>query len=136
MGLVSCEFAIFLIVEHRCKHWVEPMLFGHKNKLQVDLGDLEEEQDRLSIFLKSNLDVDFVSSKGKLSSDSEKIEPQELQKLVTKFLHRRNLNSSHWVSLEGSVVKINRFKSEKKKPEKQHKKTTSSSSSITQSWGL
>ena len=91
------------------------MLFGHKNKLQVDLGDLENEQENLLGFLKSNLEVDFVSGKGKLSSDSEKVAPQELQKLVTKFLHRRNLNSSHWVSLEGSNLKINRFKIEKKK---------------------
>ncbi len=112
------------------------MLFGHKNKLQVDLGDLENEQDHLSSFLKSNLKVDFVLNKGKLSSDSEKIAPQDLQRIVTKFVYRRNLNSSHWVSLEGSLVKINKFKGDHKKPEKQHKKSTSSSSSITQSWGL
>ena len=113
------------------------MLFGHKNKLEVDLGDLENEQEHLSGFLKSSTKVDFVSNKGKLSTDSEKIAPQELQRLVTKFVYRRNLNSSHWVSLEGSVVKINKFKSDSKKPEKQHKKSSSSSSSsITQSWGL
>ena len=113
------------------------MLLGHKNRLQVDLGDLENEQDHLSSFLKSNLKVDFVLNNGRLSPDSEKIAPQELQRLVTKFLYRRNLNSSHWVSLEGSIVKINKFKSENKKPEKQHKKSSSSSaSSITQSWGL
>jgi hypothetical protein len=113
------------------------MLFGHKNKLEVDLGDLENELEHLSSFLKSSAKVDFVSSKGRLSSDSEKIAPQELQKIVTKFIYRRNLNSSHWVSLDGNVVKINKFKSDSKKPEKQHKKSSpSSSTSITQSWGL
>jgi hypothetical protein len=113
------------------------MLFGHKNRLQVELGDLENEQEHLSSFLKLNLKVEFEASKGKFLFNSEKVSPQELQKIVTKFLHKRNLNGSHWASLEGSVVKINKFKSESKKPEKQHKKgSSSSSSSITQSWGL
>jgi hypothetical protein len=130
------KIRMFLIVEVPCRHYGEPVLFGRKNKLQVDLGDLENEIDNLSSFLKSNLNVDFVSGKGNLFSDSEKVAPQELQKIVTKFLHRRNLSSSHWASLEGSIVKINKFKIEKKKPEKQHKKNSSSASSITQSWGL
>ena len=101
------------------------MVFGnHKNKLQVDLGDLQDEKEHLSSFLHSNLNVDATSSQNKLSVESEELSPQELQRVVNKFVYRRNLNGTHWVSLEGSVVKINKFQNAKK-PEKNKKPGTS-----------
>jgi len=101
------------------------LLFGnHKNKLQVDLGDLQGEKEHLSSFLHSSLKVDATSSQNKLSVESEELSPQELQRVVNKFVYRRNLNGTHWVSLEGSVVKINKFKNAKK-PEKNKKPGTS-----------
>jgi len=42
---------------------------------------------------------------------------------VTKFVYQRNLNSTHWVSVEGSTVKIKRFKGAAKKKEKRKKDT-------------
>jgi hypothetical protein len=103
---------------------LDTLLFGnHKNKLQVDLGDLQGEKERLSSFLHSSLKVDATSSQNKLSVDSEELSPQELQRVVNKFVYRRNLNGTHWVSLEGSVVKINKFQSSKK-PEKRKKNPT------------
>jgi hypothetical protein len=109
-------------------------LFGSKNKLQVDLGDLEKETEHLSDFLKSNLKVEVTSNQNKLTLNSEKIPPQDLQRVVTKFVYRRNLNGTHWVSVEGGTVKINRFKNTTKKPEKEKK--NKAHQSITQSWGL
>jgi hypothetical protein len=101
------------------------LLFGKpKNKLQVDLGDLQDEKEHLSSFLHSSLKVEATSSQNKLSVESEELSPQELQKAVNKFVYRRNLNGTHWVSLEGSVVKINKFKNAKK-PEKTRKNPTS-----------
>ena len=101
------------------------MVFGnHKSKLQVDLGDLKDEKEHLSSFLHSSLKVDATSSQNKLSVESEELSPQELQRVVNKFVYRRNLNGTHWVSLEGSVVKINKFKNAKK-PEKNKKPGTS-----------
>ena len=101
------------------------MVFGnHKSKLQVDLGDLQGEKEHLSSFLHSSLKVDATSSQNKLSVESEELSPQELQRVVNKFVYRRNLNGTHWVSLEGSVVKINKFKNAKK-PEKNKKPGTS-----------
>jgi len=101
------------------------LLFGsHKNKLQVDLGDLQDEKERLSNFLQSSLKVEAISSQNRLSIDSEKLSPKELQRAVNKFIYRRNLNGTHWVSLEGSVVKINKFQNAKK-PEKNKKPGTS-----------
>lgn len=56
--------------------------------------------------------------------DSAKLSPLELQRALNKFVYRRNLNGTHWISLEGSVVKINKFQNAKK-PEKNKKPGTS-----------
>jgi hypothetical protein len=71
--------------------------------------------------------------------DSGTVSPQDLERVVNKFVYRQNLNTTYWVSLEKNTVKINTFKNKAKKPEKKQikrKKNTGSSSSITQSWGL
>ncbi len=100
------------------------MLFGKPaSKLQIDLGDLQGEKERLSVYLHSSLKVDATSRQNRLSIDSGEISSQELQRVVNKFVYRRNLNSTHWVSLEGSIVKINKFKNAKK-PEKSRKNPT------------
>ena len=114
------------------------MLFGHKNRrqieLQVDLGDLQNEKEHLSSFLQSNLKVSVAPVGNKLTVNSEKLSAQELQRVVTKFIYHRNFNSTHWVSIEGTTVKINRFKGTAKKTEK-HKKDTLHQTAA-QSWGL
>ena len=100
------------------------MLFGKPaTKLQIDLGDLLGEKERLSDFLHSSLKVDATSRQNRLSIDSDEISSQELQRVVSKFVYRRNLNGTHWVSLEGDTVKINKFKNVKK-PEKTRKNPT------------
>jgi hypothetical protein len=113
------------------------LFIGHK--LQVDLGDLHDEREHLATFLNTKLKIEFTPMQNKLVVDSETLSPQELERVVNKFVYHRNLNSTHWVSLEGKVVKINKFqnkdKKEEKKPDK-HKKTSGSASNITQNWGL
>ena len=103
-------------------------------ELRVDLGDLQSEKERLSSFLQLKLKVNVVPVGDELSVKSEKLYAQELQRVVTKFVYHRSLNSTHWVSVEGSTVKINRFKGAAKKKEK-HKKDTLHQTAI-QSWGL
>ena len=112
------------------------MFFRHKNEIefQVDFGDLDSEKERLSSFLQSNLQVSVTSSKNKLTVISENLSVQELQRVVTKFIYHRDLNLTHWVSIEGTTVKINRFKGTAKKKEK-HKKEPPHQTAI-QSWGL
>ena len=105
----------------------------------MELGDLNEEKERLHSFLNTKLKIAFTPTQNKLVADSEVISPQDLEKVVNKFVYHRNLNSTHWVSLEKNTVKINTFKNKDKKPEKKpdkHKKNAGSPSSITQSWGL
>ncbi len=114
------------------------MLFGHKNrhqrKLQVDLGDLQNEKDHLTNFLQLHLKVSVSPVGNKLSVNSEKVSAQDLQHLVTKFVYRQNLNRTRWVSIEGATVKINRVKGIDKKKEK-HEKEPPHQTAI-QSWGL
>jgi hypothetical protein len=90
-----------------------------KKKLRVDLGELEDEKESLSSFLRSKLKVNVTSSGNKLLIDSENLSPKELKRMVNKFIYRRNLMNRYWVALESSVVKINKFdRSEKPKKRK------------------
>lgn len=115
------------------------MLFKHKdqpqNKLQIDLGDAKDQKEKLTKFLQSRLNVEVFEAKNMLAVDSEKVSLSDLHHAVRKFVYHRDLNTTHWVSIEGLTVKINRFKvSEKKK--KQKKKKEQPTQSLTQSWGL
>ena len=114
------------------------MFFRHKSKhqmgLQVDLGDLQNEKEHLSSFLQSNLKVSVVPVGNKLTVNSEKLFVHELQLAVTKFVYHRNLNITHWVSIEGTTVKINRFEHNIKKKEKPKKNALHQTAA--QSWGL
>ncbi|MCW3982852.1 MAG: hypothetical protein NWE96_02535 [Candidatus Bathyarchaeota archaeon] len=112
------------------------MLFKLKKEpqLQVDLGDLEAEKERLTSFLESRLKVTVLQGKNRLTVDGQKVQLSELFHAVKKFIYHRDLNSSHWASIEGSTVKINRFKGHEKKKEKTKK--DGSHQTLTQSWGL
>ncbi len=107
------------------------MLFGHK--LQVDLGDLVGEREHLNVFLNTKLKIAFTPVRNKLVSDSADVSAKDLERAVNKFVYHRNLNSSHWVSLERNTVKINTFKNKEKKQEKQ-KKGIATPSTITHGW--
>jgi hypothetical protein len=113
------------------------LLFGHKNKpqldLQVDLGDLQNEKEHLTSFLQLHLKVPVSQVGDMLAIGSEKVSLQELQHVVTKFVYHRDLNGTHWVSVEGATVKINSInvieKKEKNEKEPPHQ-------TAAQSWGL
>jgi hypothetical protein len=107
------------------------LLFKHTNQLKVDLGDLQSEKENLSNFLRSHFKVDSSSSNEDLKLNAEDVSPQELERIVNKFVYHRNLNSTHWVALEKNVVKINRFKHPKKTKEN---KNPVSPSIITHGW--
>jgi hypothetical protein len=99
------------------------LFLRRKRKLRVDLGELEDERESLSSFLRAKLGVDVTSSGNKVLVDSENLSSEELKRLVNKFVYHRNLMNRYWVALEGGVVKINKFKHSEKK-EKREKKGT------------
>ena len=102
------------------------MFLRRKSKLKVDLGELEDERESLSSFLHSKLKVDVTSSGNKVLVNSENLSPQELKRLVNKFVYHRNLMNKYWVALESGVVKINKFKRAKKNEKRKRKGTTPS----------
>jgi len=89
-----------------------------KRKLEVDLGELKDERESLSSFLRSKLKVDVALKGNKVVIDSENLSSKELKRMVNKFVYRRNLMNKYWVVLEDDVVKINKFEHSKK-----HKKS-------------
>ncbi len=100
------------------------MPFGFKKTPEVDLGDFEDDREKLASFLNSKLKVNFAFSQNKLTTDSEKITIADLTHAVTKFIYHQHLNQQYWASTNGNTVKINRFKNVKK-PEKARKHGTS-----------
>lgn len=97
------------------------MFLRRKRKLEVDLGELEDERESLSSFLRSKLKVDVTSGGNKVLVDSENLSPEELKRLVNKFVYRQNLMNKYWVALESDVVKINKFKRADKKEKRKRK---------------
>jgi len=99
------------------------LFLRRKRKLKVDLGELEDEGETLSNFLRLKLKVDVTLSGNKVLVDSENLSSKELKRMVNKFVYHRNLMDKYWVALESDVVKINKFKRTEKK-EKRKKKGT------------
>ncbi len=89
----------------------------------MDLGELENEKETLSDFLRAKLKVDITSSGNTVLVDSENLPPKELKRLVNKFVYRRNLMNKYWVALESGVVKINKFKRSEKHEKRKRKGT-------------
>lgn len=108
------------------------LFFKRKNKLKVDLAELHDEMENLSNFLQSSLDVDVTSKSNELLVDSNKISSRELKRTVRKFVYHIHLNNTYWVDLKAGVVKINKFKDNKK--HKKSKKEGTPPAIITHGW--
>ncbi len=97
------------------------MLFRRRKQLTADLGALEpDDMKGLTGFLRSSLKTDLSLNGNKVSVDSERVSPDELKRVVNKYVYHRNLNHTYWVALEGDVVRVNKFEKAKKqeKPKK------------------
>ena len=113
---------------------MEELLFKHKSVVKVETADLDSEKANLASYLSSQFKLNSsITSKG-LELNLEDVQISSLAVMVKKFVYHKNLNSTHWVSVENNVVKINRFKGTIKKKEKHAK--SSPHQSVTQSWGL
>lgn len=84
------------------------------------MGDLEKEQENLSNFLLSHFKIHSSTGYDGLRFEAQAVSPKELEKMVNKFVYHRDLNGTHWVALENTVVKINRFKPVKKIKKNKH----------------
>jgi hypothetical protein len=111
------------------------LLFHHKNKPQVDLGDLLTEKETLFSFLQTTFKAPVTPVGNGLTVESEKVSPQELQRVITKFIYKHNINNTYYVTLDGNTLRIKTFKGLTKKPESP-KKNAPSHQTAAQSWGL
>ena len=109
------------------------MLFKHKSTVKVDMADLDAEKTSLSDFLSSKYKVNSTLTSKGLELHMEDAQISSVIVMVKKFIHHKNLSSTHGVNAENNVVKIYKFKGNAKKKEKHDK---SGHQNITQSWGL
>ncbi len=101
------------------------LVFKHESHLKVDMGDLQGEKEALSSFMHSQFNLNSSSSHEGLELNAEQVSPQELERIVNKFVYHKNLNNAYWATLEKNVVKINKFKRHKKIKENKHPLTPS-----------
>ena len=113
---------------------MKDLLFKHKSLVKVDMADLDGEKENLANFLQTHYKLNSsMTSKG-LELNMDDVSIISLASMVKKFVYHKNLNSTHWVTVENNVVKINKFKGSNKKKEKHGKE--SPHQTATQSWGL
>ncbi len=108
------------------------MFWRGKKKLRIDQGDLENESESLSDFLRAKFKIDVTAHGNKLSIDSGNLTSTELRRLVTKFIYHRNLMNKYWVAVNGNGVAIRELKHSKKHEE--HKKKETPPSTIKHGW--
>jgi hypothetical protein len=113
---------------------VEDLLFKHKSVVKVDMADLDGEKENLANFLLSQFKLNSSITPEGLKLNMEDVSTHALARMVNKFVYHKNLNSTHWVTVENNAVKINRFKGTTKKKEKHEKSMPHQTA--TQSWGL
>jgi len=93
--------------------------------VKVDMADLDDQKENLANFLHSQFNLNSTVTPEGLKLNMDDVSSYALARKVTKFVYRKNLNSTHWVTVENNVVKINRFKHEKKTKKNKHPVTAS-----------
>ena len=93
--------------------------------IKIDVGDLDGEKENLANFLHSHFQLNSLTIREGLQLNMDEAPPHSLARMVNKFVYSKNLNSTHWVSVKNNVVKINRFKLEKKAKKNKHPTTAS-----------
>ncbi len=93
--------------------------------VKVDMADLDGEKENLANFLRSQFGLNSSITPEGLKLNMEDVSTYALARRVNKFVYRKNLNSTHWVTVENNVVKINRFKHQNKAKKNKHPTTPS-----------
>ena len=93
-------------------------LFSFRKKFRVDLGELTNEKERLSKFLRTRINTEVSSDDHALLVDAKNSSSQELHRLVNKFIYRQHLNNEYWTAVEGDTVRIHRFEGKKQEKKK------------------
>jgi hypothetical protein len=106
-------------------------LFPRRKRLRVDLTELEDKAEVLSHFLEKSIKGKVTSEKHSINVESEELSPEELKRMVNKFIYHQHLNNTCWVAVEDTVVTIRKFEQKKVK---KRKKTTATPATIKHGW--
>jgi len=89
------------------------------------MKDLDSEKENLAAFLHNQFALESSITAEGLELKTDNVETYSVVRMVTKFIHHKNLSNKYWVSAENNVVKINKFTHEKKAKENKHPVTPS-----------
>jgi len=95
------------------------------NVVKVDMGDLDDEKENLAKFLRSQYGLNSSVISYGLELKMEDVSTYTLAREVTKFVYRKNLNSTLWIDVKNNVVMINRFRHQDKTKKNKHPTTAS-----------
>jgi hypothetical protein len=104
---------------------VRTLLFKHKSVVKVDMADLDSEKESFANFLLSQFKLNSSITPEGLELNMDDVSTFALARIVNKFVYHKNLNSTHWVTVKNNVVKINKFKHQKKNKKNKHPVTPS-----------
>jgi hypothetical protein len=93
--------------------------------VKVEMNDLDSQKESLANFLHKHFKLDSSLNEQGLELNGAVVSTYELLRMVNKFVNSKRLNSTHWVSVEGNAVKINRFRQQKKEKKNKHPVTAS-----------
>ncbi len=101
------------------------MLFKRKRIVKVRMRELDSEKENLAKFLLSQSKLTSTITSDGLELNMEEVPTYSLARMVTKFLHNKNLSNTYFVDVDNNVVRINRFKHENKVKKNKHPTTPS-----------
>jgi hypothetical protein len=100
-------------------------MFKSQSRIKVEMNDLDSEKESLANFLHKHFRLNSSLNQQGLELNGVDVSTYELLRMVNKFVNSKKLNSTHWVGVEGNVVKINRFKHQNKEKKNKHPVTPS-----------
>jgi hypothetical protein len=78
------------------------------------MTELDDEKENLAKFLHTGFNLESTVISDGLELNGDEVSAHALERIVTKFVYRKNLNSAYWVTVENNVVKLKKFKHDKK----------------------
>jgi len=91
--------------------------------VRVEMPDLEGDKESLASFLLKHFKLASKPNQDGLALNGDDVSTFELQRMVTKFVNSKKLNSSHFVAVENNAVKIKRFNRKKEEKKNKHPQT-------------
>ena len=93
-------------------------MFKQDAVVKVDMADLDDQKESLANFLRKHLKLESSLCREGLEVVTGDVSSYELVKMVNKFISSKGFNLTHWVSVSGDFIKINRFNKKKGKENK------------------